>query len=175
MLGGNHHVCRTKNAIETRVISVTNTAKTFPIAPRLDGPPFQRNRGAAWLCCLAPPQRGSSPSDVLVRQRLECEVRRFCLASPYGYFLCLRSVLFLPRRYCVFARSEALQTERTVLSGHRIVRRVQHDEIPMHPRMDVALHGDELRLVVLCVNRKRASRLRLIPFRVHLRQRMDVV
>src|ERR1700722_8693527 len=43
MLGGSHHVCMTKNAIEIRVISVTSTAKTFPISPRVDGLPLLRN------------------------------------------------------------------------------------------------------------------------------------
>src|SRR5271157_6667842 len=45
----------------------------------------------------------------------------------------------------------------------------------MHPRMHVALHGNEFRLVVALANRRRTRRLRFIPLAIPLRLWMNVV
>src|SRR6266851_910114 len=75
----------------------------------------------------------------------------------------------------VLARRQIGQLEATVFSGNRIVRIFEHSERPVHPGMDVALHRDELGLVVLVDNGRRTWGLRLVPLVVDFCQRVNVV
>ncbi len=50
-----------------------------------------------------------------------------------------------------------------------------HREVAVHPRMNVALHGDEFLLFELFRKRRRSRRLRLVPLMIYFGERMDVV
>src|SRR5277367_3454541 len=59
-----------------------------------------------------------------------------------GYGLVLRAVFFLPRFDGVGAGRQVLQLERAVLGGDRVVGILEHEDVALHPGMDVALHRD---------------------------------
>src|SRR5271156_2617845 len=94
----------------------------------------------------------------------ENEIRSLALGSGDGHILRFRTVLFLPGRYGVFPWRQSADAEASIFTSHCVVRSLQHHEVAVHPRMDVALYGDEFRLVPLRINRRRAWGLRLVPF-----------
>src|SRR5277367_2758426 len=178
MSTGIHQVCRTKNDAETSVITVRTTAKNFPIieSPRFAAlttnhrcqhPSRCRGYTAADACSVDPSR--------LIRCGGENEIRSLGLGSGDRHILRFRTVLFLPGRNGVFPWRQPADAEVSIFTGHCVVRSLQHHEVAVHPRMDVALYGDEFRLVPLRIYRRRAWRLRLVPFLICFRQRMDVV
>src|SRR5258708_40167941 len=74
--------------------------------------------------------------------------------------LALGAVLLLPGGNRVLARCESLQAEISVAIRDRVVGGVQNREVPMHPRMDVAFHFDELRIRPTGIARHGPGRLR---------------
>src|SRR3989442_13591462 len=115
------------------------------------------------------------PMAISVRRSLEDEIDRLGLGAADGQVLALRAELFLPRRDGVLARREARQGKRPVLARHSAVRGREHHMPAVHPGMDVALDGNELRLLPLRVNRRRPSRSGLVPLGIHLPDRANAV
>src|SRR5277367_4056230 len=118
--GGSHQVCMTKNATDTKVISVRTTAKTLPISPRLEELRFATPTAIS----AAPTGRGDAQPILhhrLVRKRFEREID-LRVACAHGYILSLRAVLLLPGRDGVLPRGKAFEAKRTILSRYRVVR-----------------------------------------------------
>src|ERR1700682_5313892 len=146
---------KAKIAAETIVMIVTMIAKSLPTR-------FSSSTPARGLYRL-------------VGRRLEGEIR--LRGSPAGDrdFLCRRTKLFLPRGQRVLSGRQSLQAELAVVIGHRIVRRPEHGEISMHPGMNIALHGNDLRLLISDLDWRGARRLRPVPLGIQLRHRVNVV
>src|SRR5580692_2575035 len=152
----------TKNATDTRVIRVSTTANTLPISPRLWNCRLRRTYRSCLQCKLKISNTGAGGTmrrGPSVRERLKSEIDSLRLAGADRHVLRLRAVLLLPSRQRILSGRKPLQAERPVLAGNCIVRSVQHHKIAVHPRMDVALHRNEFRLVVFGVDRSRSSRL----------------
>src|SRR5258705_864213 len=106
---------------------------------------------------------------------LEDEVYAFRFATGEGHFLRLLAVGLVVSGDCILARGQIGELEATIFSGNGIVGVLQHRESAVHPRMNVTLHGNEFRLVVL-VDYGRSSRwLPFVPFAVDLGERVDVM
>src|SRR5271170_7031742 len=133
---------------------------------------------SAWLsrhASLVDTSRTATLHGNLVRQCFEREICGLGLAGSHSDVLRLRAILFVPCRQRVLPRRKSLEAERTILASYRIMRRAQYNEIAVHPRMNVALHRNEFRFVILRVDGRRSGRLRLVPFRIYFREWMDVM
>src|SRR5260370_3781471 len=111
----------------------------------------------------------------LIGLRFEDEIDGLCLVARNGHILRLIAVRFMPRRDRELAGGQVRETEATVPAGNGVVGILEHREDPMHPRMDVALHRDELRLAEFFDKRRSSRGLRLIPFVIDFGQGMNVV
>src|SRR4030088_1756000 len=147
--------CEMKIAVETIVMIVTMIANSLP-TPGSSSTPRWR---------LYP----------LIGRRLECEIRLGGSSTGNRDLLRLGAKLFLPCGKGVFAGSQPLQAELAVVIGDGVVRRPEHGEVPVHPGVNVALHRNELRLLISHFDRWRARRLRLVPLGIRLRHRVNVV
>ena len=75
---------------------------------------------------------------------LEDEIDRYGLVPRDSDFLGLSAKGFVPSRDRILARRQVVEREGAVVSGHRIMRRLQDREVGVHPRMDVAFDRDKL-------------------------------
>src|SRR5580692_560708 len=105
----------------------------------------------------------------------EDEVRSLRLAAADRHILRFRSVLFLPSRHGVLTGWQSFDVERPVATRDRVGRGLEYHKVAVHPRVNIAFHRNEFRLFPFGINRRRAVGLRLVPFLIYLRQRMDVV
>src|ERR1700674_938002 len=111
----------------------------------------------------------------LIGLRFEDEADGLCLVARNGHILRLLAVRFMPCCDRVLAGGQVRKTEAAIPAGDGVMRILQNCELAVHPRMDVALHRDELRLVEFFGKRRSPGRLRLIPLVVDLRQGVNVV
>src|SRR5579863_2253582 len=152
---GIHQVCITKNATDTIVITVRTTANSLPIiySPRCAA----LNSNGPSGSCTPPSARGVQLCETLASISVwrcgEHKIRRGG-AAPNRNILGFCAVLLLPGSHRVLPRREPSDVESTVGASDCVVRSLQHDKVPVHPRMDVALYRNEFRLVPLGVDRR---------------------
>src|SRR5208283_5546228 len=103
------------------------------------------------------------------------EIDDLGFAAGDGDLAALRAVQFVPGGDGVLPRGKLRQGERAIFTGHGEMAGLQYREIPLHPRMDVALHGDEFFLVISVGERGSLCRLDAVPFAIDLGQRMNIV
>src|SRR5580700_9050451 len=75
----------------------------------------------------------------------------------------------------IMTRWKIGEREAAIIAGDREVAGFQHNEIALHPRMDVAPDGDELLVIVGVGERRRAWGLHFIPFAIDFSEGMNVV
>src|SRR6266481_2680277 len=129
-------------------------------------PPLPASRAIHCVGCTCPIMliiQDELPSPISIGLGLEGEVDGFGFAATDGHFLRLITVRFLPSRDRVLPRRQICKAERPAVTCDGIVRVLHHREIPVHPRMYVALHWNKLRLVILLADGRRSRRLRLVP------------
>src|SRR5271167_3326731 len=97
---------------------------------------------------------------------LEYKRNGLCFRSANGHVLGLFTVRFLPRSDGVFPRRKITKTKLARFARHGVVGVLEDSEIAMHPRVNVALHGDEFCLVVFLDDRRCSRWLRLVPLAV---------
>src|SRR5208282_1020489 len=85
-----------------------------------------------------------------VSLRLEGEVHVFGFVAGDGDIGSLRAVVLMPGGDGVLAGRQVRQLEATSILAYVVVIGLEHRELAVHPRMDVALHRDEFRFVVFC-------------------------
>jgi len=112
---------------------------------------------------------------VSVRLRLKNEVSGERLTIQNGDFLALRAEGLMPCGNGVFSWGKIWQRESAILSCYRKMAVFQNDKIGQHPRVDVALDGDELLLVVRVRKGWGCRRLQLVPFAIDSWHRMNIV
>src|SRR5713226_3071836 len=86
------------------------------------------------------------------------------------------AVLLVPSLDGVGARRQVLQREAAASAGDLEVGALEHGDVALHPRVNVALHRDGHFLAGKALrNRRSAGGLGLIPLAVELGNRMDIV
>src|ERR1700758_3572499 len=127
---------------EAIAMITTSTAKILPpIVPSLT-PAIRVSADNA-----LPPQKrraGSPQHSYLVRLRFEREIDGFCLVPGDGHILGLSSVVLMPGGDGIFPWRQIRKRERPAVASNGIVVGFEYSEPSMHPRMDLALHRDEL-------------------------------
>src|SRR6266404_3519784 len=167
---GIHQVCIRMGMADPIAISSKTTANNLPMRRLLAK---DSNRGACRPLIHA--NRRALSKTCSIRLGSENEVGGFCFVAADRDFLCLRPVTFMPRSQCVFSGREIGQLEFAGTIRNGVVRSLEHHEPAVHPRMNVALHGDKFWLVVFFADRRRSWWLGLIPFAIDLRQRVNIV
>jgi len=80
-----------------------------------------------------------------IRFPLEHEIHGLRIAAGDGHFLGLLAVGLAPGGDRVISRGQVRQLEFAVAGGDRVVRIFHDCECALHPRVDIALRGDEFR------------------------------
>src|ERR1700687_1854397 len=155
---------------ETSAMIVRITPNSFPIVPRIR--PDETRARFMWTVTAR-----HSYLDYLasIGFSLKDKANSFGLISSDGDFLCLLAIGFVPSRDRVLTRWQVRKTEAAIPAGNGVVGILQHCEVAVHPRMDVALHRNELRLAEFFGKRRSPGRLRLIPLVIDFSQGMNVV
>src|ERR1700674_3494806 len=175
MSSGGTYICVTMGYADASAMTTRTTAKILPIcAPHLPGgwpgrKSFECVHSSFRAKCFYITETGS------VGLRFEDKVCRLRFVARNGDFLALLTIGLVPSSDGVLAREQIGKIEATIFSGNRMVGVLQHRKSAVHPRMNVALHRDELHLVVLINDGRSARRLRVVPLAIDLGQRVDVV
>src|SRR6202795_442772 len=117
----------------------------------------------------------SSAAERLVCLRLEGKVHIFGFSSGDSNIGGLSAIVLMPCGNCVLPRRQIRQLELARALAYIVVISLKHDEITVHPGMDVALYGNKFFFLVFLHNRRGAGGLRLVPLLVHFCQGMNVV
>ena len=124
--------------------------RSGPLALRIAAPLLSRDE------VRLPPRSGDTVS---VRSSSKNEVRSLGFGTRDRDVLRFRIVLFLPSRHRVLPRGQPRDSERSVPACDGVMRRLQHDEVPVHPGMDIALHRNEFGLIPFRIDWRRTRRL----------------
>src|SRR5882672_9506486 len=190
MSSGAGQVCRRMGIAEAIAITMMVSAKNLAMIFR-----FRRLLDSAFASILSArtktsrPECGSQlkegPSAIFgltvtryASLGLEGEVGRPGLPCRHRHLLGLCTVFFLPSSYGVISRRHVLYRVRALFVGG-CIGPFYHNEIAMHPWMNVALHRyrDLFRLPTH-LNRRGAWRLRFVPWNIageRVRKRVNVV
>src|SRR5580704_3082392 len=175
MSSGGTYMCLAIGYADASAMITSTIANILPMVPGLSPRPA---RAAVHTNSAQLPFRANCEWSCQCRSvglGFEEKVNGLGFAAGDGDFLRLLAIRLVPRSDGVLARGQIGKLEVSTLGGDRVVRILQHRERSVHPRMNVALYGDKLRLVVFVHDRRRSRWMRFVPLAVDLGQRTDVV
>src|SRR5580700_7123603 len=174
MSAGGSQVCKTKGTAEAIAMMIMVTANSLPIVPRVRPQLLAGNQiTESMTSCRA--MAHNKRTKNLVGFRGENKTDGLGFAAANDHVLSFLAVGFVVSGNRVFARRKIGKLETAIFAGNGVVRVLEHGERAVHPRVNVALHGNHLRLVVLIDDGRRAGRLRFVPLPVNFRERVNVV
>src|ERR1700686_4447363 len=101
----------------------------------------------------------SSAAEGLVSLGFKGKVHIFGFGSGDSDIGGLSAIVLMPCGNCVLPRRQIRQLELARALAYLVVIGFKHNEITVHPGMDVALYGNKFFLLVFLDNRRRAGGL----------------